>query len=75
MVLDPLYIGDDVRNPGKIELIGRVSFGKGFLLVAIELEMTGSHRYEVRSFYTIGQKDVDRRFARGFLKRPKPPSP
>jgi hypothetical protein len=41
VVLDPLYIGDDLRNPGKIELIKSVPGLDQFALVAVAIERDG----------------------------------
>ncbi len=68
MICDPLYIGDDHENPGKIELIGRIPTVNSFVLVAIEVTKDKHGRYSVRSFYTVSKEKVDGRRQRGFLK-------
>jgi hypothetical protein len=67
-VATPLYIGDDHRNPGKIELVARVRATEAYLLVAIVVARDASGRYRVASFYPIKPEQVQNRRARGFLK-------
>ncbi|WP_431857972.1 hypothetical protein [Azospirillum sp.] len=69
VVAAPLYVGDDFRNPGKIELIGRVSALGSALLVAVEMTRNERGEYEVRSFYPVKDGKVQHRLQRGFLKR------
>lgn len=64
----PLYIGDDFRNPGAIELIGRVSALGGPMLVAVEVEKDGDGYYNVRSFYPIGDGKIQARREKKHLK-------
>lgn len=70
IILNPLYIGDDHRNPGKIELIGRVAAAASLVLVAVDLERDEDGNYGVSSFYTITQEKAQGRRAKGFLKIP-----
>lgn len=69
VVLNPLFIGEDFKNPGKIELIARVPAIKGPMLVAVEVETMVDGKYEVRSFYPISETKIENRLAKGFLKR------
>lgn len=64
----PLYIGDDFRNPGKIEIIGRVVAVSDFILVAVDVEQLEGGRYRVSSFYTLPDDKVQGRRAKGYLK-------
>lgn len=68
VVAEPLYIGDDLRNPGRIELIGRVPAIGAFLLVAVTIERDIAGRYNVCSFYPISDKKIQPRRERGFLR-------
>jgi len=57
-IKEPTYLGDDFKNPGKIELIRGVPGGKG-LLVAI-------HRAgRVRQILRCQQSKIDRRRQNG----------
>jgi len=57
----PSYVGDDVKNPGKIELIRKIpALGAG-LLVAVTLEPDDSGRYVVCSVYPISHKTIENR--------------
>ncbi len=67
IVTAPLLIGDDLRNPGCIELLGRVPTIAGYILVAICVEATVPGKYEVRSFFSTKEDKVQRRKERGFL--------
>ena len=62
VIASPLYIGDDARNPGKIELVGRIpALGTG-LLVAVEITPDGDGNYNITSFYPVSEKKIsDRR--------------
>jgi len=69
VVTNPLYIGDDFANEGKIELIARIaSLGSG-LLVAVSVALNIRGRYEVRSFYPVSEKKIENRIGKGYLKR------
>jgi phage-Barnase-EndoU-ColicinE5/D-RelE like nuclease3 len=71
VVANPLMVGDDYRNPGKIELVSRVqSLGSG-LLVAIAVEMDPLGQYHVTSLYPISYAKIERRVERRFLFRAK----
>lgn len=68
VVASPLYIGDDFRNAGSIELIGRVPALGSFMLVAVTVERDAAGYYNVCSFYPISEKKIQPRRERGFLK-------
>jgi hypothetical protein len=53
VVTNPLYVGDDFKNPGYIEMISRVPGQKTGLLVAVCIKVNGEGQYEVRSFYPV----------------------
>ncbi|WFU80762.1 hypothetical protein QA645_41190 [Bradyrhizobium sp. CIAT3101] len=67
IVTDPLYIGDDHKNPG-IELISRVVAADSMVLVAINLDRDEQGRYHVLSFYPVKAEKIESRRQKGFLK-------
>jgi hypothetical protein len=67
IIADPLYIGDDHKNPG-IELISRVAAVGAMVLVAINLELDHLGRYHILSFYTVKPEKIENRRQKGFLK-------
>lgn len=71
IIENPLYLGDDARNPGKIELVGRVASLGGGLLVAIEITLDGDGLYNVTSFYPISNQKIEDRRQKGHLKSTK----
>jgi len=67
VIANPMYLRDDVRNAGKIELISRVpALGSG-LLVAVEVQQDEQGRYRVASMYPVSQKKIDNRRQAGTL--------
>lgn len=73
VIADPLYLGDDFRNEGKIELVGR-PLGLGTpLLVAVELTKDDDGRYSVTSFYPISEQKVQNRREKRHLLVAMPP--
>jgi len=53
VVANALYVGDDLKNTNKIEMISRIpSLGAG-LLVAVEVIPDGNGHYNVTSMYPI----------------------
>jgi Barnase-EndoU-ColicinE5/D-RelE like nuclease len=68
VIANPLYLGDDVKNTGKIELISRIhAIGSG-LLVAVELSLDNAGYYQVVSFYPVSEAKIERRRAKGRLQ-------
>jgi len=64
---DPLYMGDDAKNPGKIEFVSRVpSLGFG-ILVALSIEKTDAG-YNVCSIYPVSFKKIEARKQSKHLK-------
>ena len=74
VIADPLYVGDDHRNPG-IELISRVPVADLFILVAINLERDAHGRYVIASFYPVSKLKIENRKQRGFLYVGRKPIP
>lgn len=67
VIANPMFLRDDYKNAGKIELISRVpALGSG-LLVAIEIEPDAQGRYRVASMYPVSQKKIDGRREAGTL--------
>lgn len=64
----PLYLGDDFKNAGKIEFIGRLPGWNEALLIAVEMERDAHGNYNVATFYPISQAKVNSRREKGFLK-------
>jgi hypothetical protein len=67
----PHYVGDDFKNPGKIELVARIAALGGGLLVAIVVDLDENGRYKVSSLYPIGEKTIENRRQGGHLIIPK----
>ena len=68
IVTNPLYIGDDFKNPGKIEMISRVPAIGSAILVAVNIERDKRGDYNVVSFYPVDERKLGSRLDRGFLK-------
>jgi len=68
VVTGPLYVGDDFKNPGKIELVSRLPVLGGGLLVAVTLERDQAGRYHVASLYPVSQSKIDNRRQAGTLR-------
>src|SRR4051812_36736441 len=61
VVAKPIYLRDDFKNGGKIELIARVSALGSGLLVAVEIQPDDFGRYRIASMYPVSQKKIDNR--------------
>jgi hypothetical protein len=67
VVANPLYVGDDFKNEGKIELVGApIALGSA-LLVAIELKQDEQGKYAVTSFYALGETTIANRREKNHL--------
>ena len=71
ILANPLWIGDDFKNEGKIELVGRVAAIGGPLLVAVKIAVNANGCYEVASFYPVAETTVESRRAKGYLRLAK----
>jgi hypothetical protein len=69
VIANPLYVRDDFRNDGKIEIAGQPAVLNHWLLIAISIMINTDGYYEIASFYPISQKKVDQRRHSGHLKR------
>jgi hypothetical protein len=69
VINNPLYVRDDFRNHGRIELVGRPASLPDYLLVAVEVVLDTEGRYNVTSFYPLSEKKVANRRDSGHLIR------
>ena len=67
VIQSPLYIGDDFKNHGKIELIARIPQIGGALLVAINMQQQSNSTYYVCSMYRVSEGKVQKRREKGYL--------
>ncbi len=67
VVSTPDFIGNDIRNPGKIELIKRVPTANVRILVAVKITKDRNNEYNVLSFYPVNERKIINRIRRGFL--------
>lgn len=65
----PLYVGDDFRNAGKIELMGRPPVLAKFVLVAVEVIRDAGGYCNVISVYPVSETKVQQRREKGYIKR------
>ena len=69
VIASPMYMGDDFRNPGKIEFVSRVAGLKGAVLIALTVEKNERDGfYHVCSSYLISQSELDRKRGKGILQ-------
>lgn len=69
ILTNPLYLGNDLKNSGKIELVGRILGHQGGALVSLTVEMNENDgHYHVCSTYLISQSELDKKRSRGILK-------
>jgi len=72
LIESPLYMGDDHRNPGKIEFVGRIPGQAGAALVAVTVERNENDGfYHVCSMYMISQAELDKKRDKGILRNVK----
>ncbi len=72
VISDPLYMGDDFRNPGKIELVRSIGIPGKAALIAITVQKNDKDGfYHVCSSYLITQSEVDKKRDKGILKHVK----
>ncbi len=69
VIANPLYVRDDFRNNGKIELVGSPVGLDEWLLVAVTLSLDSDGYYNVVSFYPISERKVMKRRESGHLRR------
>lgn len=69
VIEDPMYVGDDTRNPGKIELVRMIPGAGGkSALIAVTVEPDDRGVYNICSSYLITQSEVDKKRQKGVLK-------
>ena len=69
LLTSPLYLGDDFRNPGKIELVGRFRGYDGAALVSLTVARNDRDGcYHVCSTYLITQATLDKKLQKQILK-------
>lgn len=63
LVSNPLYAGDDVKNPGKFEIVSRLQVENVpvHMLIAITLEIQADGCYHVTSCYRLNEAIVTNR--------------
>ena len=75
IISSPTYLGDDFRNPGKIEIVTRIPGATGAALVALTIEKDETDGfYHVCSSYLISQSELDKKRDKGILKIVRPRS-
>jgi hypothetical protein len=73
LLCSPTYLGDDFRNPGKIEIVGRLPGQDGAALIALTVKKNERDGYyHVCSSYIISQSELDKKRDKGVLKIVKP---
>lgn len=69
LIRNPLYMGDDLKNPGKIELVGKIAGRSGAALVALTIALDEADGYyHVCSMYMITQSELDKKREKKVLK-------
>ena len=69
ILTSPLYLGDDFKNPGKIELVGRIWGVGGAALVSLTVaKNVRDGCYHVASTYLITQAELDKKLQKQVLK-------
>ncbi len=72
IIADPLYVGQGLKNQGKIEFIGQVhAEDRPLLLIAVTIEPDRDGNYHVASAYRVANAKVQGRRERGFLRVPR----
>lgn len=69
IIANPLYVRDDFRNDGKIELVGNPVGLEEWLLVAVTISLDANGCYNVVSFYPISEGKVIKRRESSHLRR------
>jgi hypothetical protein len=75
VIIEPVYVGDDFDNPGKIEIIGFVPQISGHVLIAVGIERNKDGNFHVRSFYPVSRQKIQNRREKGFLRQLKKMGP
>ena len=72
IIESPMYMGDDLNNPGKIELVSRIPGRRGGALVAVSVEPNEDGFYHICSAYLISDSELDKKKHKQILKFVKP---
>ncbi|WP_417278504.1 hypothetical protein [Celeribacter sp.] len=73
IISNPHYIGDDFKNPGKIEFVSRIPGEQSAALIALTIEKNEKDGYyHICSSYFITQSELDKKREKGILKITKP---
>lgn len=69
-IQNPLFVGDDFKNPGNVELIGRGQDMKTgeLIMIAINFKPDDNGDYHLRSFYPYSNEKAAKRRIKGFLR-------
>lgn len=67
IIRNPLYVGDDFKNQGKIEIIGKPKGLAQFALIALSIRRDQHGHYHVVSFYPVSAMKITNRKEKGFL--------
>lgn len=69
LIENPTYMGDDFRNPGRIEFVSRIRGVEGAALIALTVEKNERDGfYHVCSSYLITQSELDKKRDKGILR-------
>ena len=72
VIEEPMYVGDDFNNAGKIELVRMIPHSGGrSALIAVTVERDNKGFYNICSSYLITQSEVDKKRSKGILKNVK----
>jgi hypothetical protein len=72
IIESPMYMGDDLRNPGKIEFVSKIRGHSGGALVAIAVEKNTDGYYHICSAYLISDSEFDKKKSKRILKFVRP---
>ena len=73
IISSPTYLGDDFRNPGKLEIVSRIPGVSGAALIALTIKQNENDGYyHICSCYIISQSELDKKRAKRILKIVKP---
>ena len=67
IIANPLYVGDDFKNPGRLEVVGRIIAVGGPVLIGLTCNKDKDGFYRVVTFYRISEKKVENRRANSRL--------
>lgn len=68
ILASPLYLGDDLQNDGKIEIIGKPHLLGFAMLIAVEVRRDKKGHYNISSVYSLPEDRIQNRKEKGYLK-------